>query len=633
MKKLWLDYETYWSDDYTLKKMTPIEYINDPRFEALGCGFIDERNNRMWVDGPDLPMFLPRIDWPNTFAISHNALFDMLVLAARFGVVPAKYGCTLSMANNWLSHRLKSVSLAALAQHYGLPPKMDTVHKTKNVNYHMLRQMPWLYDEVRTYAIDDAFKCRTIFTNMIDEGFPEGELEVVDMVIRMATQPKFELDQFVLAEYLAKVQAQKQALLDEAMIDKDNVTSIMSDTQLAGKLMHLVNPVPTKISKKTGKLTFAFAKTDKAFTDLLEHDDPFVQALVAARLGVKSTIEETRTERLLAISNVVDLMPVPLKYSGAHTHRFSGDWKINLQNLLRGGELRRSLRAPKGKKVVAIDASQIEARLNATLSGEEQLVEAFREGRDVYAEFAFDIYGYEIDRSDERFEIEGFVGKTAVLSLGYGSSPPTFQNMCRNKSEGRVKLTDMDGIRIVGLYRQRYKRIVQNWNYAQKTIIPMLMGANEGSMQQLQSLRDQPEGDWNVWGPVRILHNAIELPNGNRLRYRDLKYEVYDGRPGWSFMRGVRPHSLYGAKVVENVIQALAFIHIMETAIRVKHLTNGLLMPVHQVHDELVYIEDDSIAEMVKRLVVREMSRPPSWMPQAPLAAKGHIGQTYLDAK
>ena len=203
----------------------------------------------------------------------------------------------------------------------------------------------------------------------------------------------------------------------------------MSDQQMAGRLLHMgVDPIPTKISKTTGKVAFAFAKTDKAFQALLEHEEPMVQALVAARLGHKTTLEETRTERLMAIGRVTDKMPVPLRCNGAHTHRFSGDWKINLQNLRRGGELRRAFRAPKGKAVVAVDASQIEARFNATLSGETVLTDWFR--------LAGMSTPCSLNRSTATRSTKGSIrpnassarrGAVARLQLSW----PVFQNMCR----------------------------------------------------------------------------------------------------------------------------------------------------------------------------------------------------------
>jgi hypothetical protein len=611
LKFLFLDFETYWSDDYTLKKLTPPEYVMDPRFEALGCAFaVDQKVT--WVDGPDLPKFLARMPWDQVIAISHNALFDMLILAYRYNVFPAMYGCTLSMARNWLSHQLTSLSLASLSQHYGLAAKMDTVTKTKGINYRLMTSMPWLHDECRRYAIDDASKCAFLFHHMMEEGFPTTELEVIDWVVRMAARPQFELDQGILAEHLHWIQVQKQQLLDACNLN--DASPLMSDQMLATQLLHLgVRPIPVKLSKTTGKEAFAFAKTDRDFTDLLEHPEPRVQALVAARLGHKTTLEETRTARLQSIGRVCPNLPVPLKYSGAHTHRFSGDWKINLQNLPRDGELRRTLKAPKGKLVVSVDASQIEARINATLSNETQLVERFRAGEDVYAWFAEKIYGYPVDK--QRNKIERFVGKTGILSLGYGSSWEVFQSMCFNLN--KVKLTDSEATSIVFLYRQNFKEIVKNWHYANDLVLPMIA-----------------QGGEIYWGPGMTEKYALALPNENRLRYRDLRQDQdTDGRWQWRYMRGNRMKRIYGAKLTENLVQALAFIHISEVAMRVKHITEGQLYPAHQVHDELLYVVDENMAELVRDVVVQEMAKPPVWMPDAPLAAEGNFGHTYFHAK
>ena len=609
MQRVFLDVETHWSDDYSLTRMTPVEYILDPRFEALGCAFIHEGSQGEWIDGPDLARYLAGIDWPNTYAVAHNSSFDMAVLAFRYGVVPGFYGDTLSMARNWLSHQLSSVSLASVAEYYGMPAKMETVAKTKGLTFQMLREMPALYAEVKDYALDDAAKCREIFGHILMDGFPPRELEIVDWVTRMVTQPQFELDRTVLAEHLADEKARKQALLDDASLNDDDLKSLRSDRQLAAQLLYFgVNPLPMKVSKTTGQKIYAFAKTDQAFTTLLDHEEPRVRALTAARLGHKSTLEETRAQRLLAIAGVTPSMPVPLKYSGAHTHRFSGDWSINLQNLPRGSELRRALRAPKGKLVVAIDASQIEARLNATLSGQLDLVEAFRNGEDVYASFAEGIYLHPVTKKTH--PKERFVGKTGILSLGYGSSAPVFQNMCR--VEGDVHLTNSQAASIVSLYRRRFRKIVGNWRIAEREVIPAI--ARGGNVS---------------WGPLVTRQDALLLPNGNCLHYRNLRRALSRGKSHWQFMRGDKKQKIYGAKLVENVIQALAFLHITETAMRVKHLTQGLLLPAHQVHDELVFVVDEHLAEQVRDLVILEMSKSPEWMPGVPLAAEGRIAETY----
>lgn len=617
MFKLFADFETYYDDVYSLRKMSNLEYIQDPRFEALGCGFALDDGRKWWIDGPQLPAFFSHIDWSDCFLITHNALFDALILSLRYKVFPKMYGDTLAMARNWVSHSTGRVSLAVLSNYYGLPSKMDTLARTKGINFHQLRQMPGLYTETKDYAIDDTGKCQFIYNSIMDDGFPAKELEVIDMVVRMAARPEFEADTVVLAAHLGKVQADKQALLDNAeLVSKDN---LMSDTKFAGMLLMAGVEPPLKKSKTTGQDTFAFAKSDKAMKELAEHDDPYVQALVAARIGHKTTLEETRTQRFIDVSRVCDKFPIPLKYSGAHTHRFSGDWGLNAQNLPRGGQLRYALRAPKGKVVVSVDASQIEARLNAVLSNQLDLVRSFKLGNDVYAEFAELIYQHPVNKKEH--PQERFVGKTGILSLGYGSGAPVFQGMCRN--QGGVLLSDQDAFDIVRIYRQRYERIVENWKHADRIIIPSL-ATPAGERPQVRE-----------WGPLVIKSNAIELPNGNSLRYRDLRHEFSEvkGKMGWIYNRGPMIYGLYGPKLVENVIQALAFVHIMEVALRVKKQSQGLLVPAHQVHDELIYIVDEKVAEQVKDYVIAEMSKPPTWMLDAPLAAEGNIGVTYGDTK
>lgn len=609
MQLIFKDYETFWSDDYTLKKLTPPEYIMDPRFETHGCAFVMPDDSYHWVDGPELPAFYETIDWPNTMVVSHNALFDMLILSLRYGIVPGFYGDTLAMARNWVYHLTgNKADLRTVGNFYGLPPKGHLM--TKGLSLSEIKQRPGMYQQLVGYALDDALICKGIFRKMLAEGFPPGELDVIDMVVRMAAVPQFEADQMLLAEHLAEVQGKKQALLDAIQMDKENVSSLMSDQQLAIKLHACgLQKIPMKMSKATGKETYAFAKTDREFTDLLEHDNPMIQALVAARLGVKSTLEESRTTRLINISRLTPNLPIPLKYSGAHTHRFSGDWRINPQNLPNGGKLRDSLKAPKGKKVVSVDASQIEARFNAVLSGQDDLVEDFRTGVDVYALFAEPLYGYPV--SKQRTPRERFVGKTSILSLGYGSSWPVFQNMCRVK--GDVLLTDSEAMTTVNYYRSRYAKIQQNWRHADITVLPAIS-----------------EGHKLWWGPVLTEKYAILLPNGNRLRYNNLgRFLKDEGGFGWRFDRGSIPQFIYGAKAVENVVQALAFVHIMAVAKEVKRLTGGWFLPAHQVHDELIYIVDEAQAKPLMLLVIQLMSTPPVWMPNAPLAAEGRIGDSY----
>ena len=134
----------------------------------------------------------------------------------------------------------------------------------------------------------------------------------------------------------------------------------------------------------------------KEFKHLLTHQDERVQSLVAARLGNKSTLEETRTQRFIDIAKR-GLLPVPVRYYAAHTGRWGGDDKINLQNLPSRGAnanmLKRGIIAPQGHSIIDADSAQIEARVLAWLAEQDDLTEAFAKGEDVYKNMASRIYG------------------------------------------------------------------------------------------------------------------------------------------------------------------------------------------------------------------------------------------------
>lgn len=409
-----LDFETYYDREYTLRKMTPVEYILDQRFETIGCAIKEGDAKSEFLTANELQRYLLGIDANTTDVITHNALFDMCILAWRYGFVPRMMIDTLGMSRALLSPYLRSLSLEQVAKFLELPAKGDTVKQVVGMTGQMIRDAG-LWDEYATYSCRDADITYEVFKRLMKRGFPKNELFIMDMVLRCAVMPSFRLDTETLYQHLAEVQQAKAALMATITADR---STLMSNDMFAQALKDLGVDPPTKVSLATGKETWAFSKTDVDFNDLQEHPDPRVQALVAARLGIKSTLEETRTQRLIAISQLEwsgmqrRFMPIPLKYSGAHTHRLSGDWKLNMQNLPRGGNLRKALVAPEKKVVVAVDASQIEARLVSWFAGQMDLTEAFANGEDVYSLFASDVYGFQVNKKEN--PVERFVGKQCL---------------------------------------------------------------------------------------------------------------------------------------------------------------------------------------------------------------------------
>ena len=406
MNILTVDFESYYSQEFSLTKMTNEEYVRSPEFEVIGVSVQIDGGKPKWFTGDmiETAVFLGQFDWENSLALAHNAAFDASILTWVFGIKPKGWLDTLSMGRALHGTEVGG-SLAVLAKHYGVGTKGTEVVMAKG-----LRRKDFPEEQLAEYGeycCNDTAMTYALFQKM-SVGFPPSELRLIDLTIRMFSEPVLQLDEGVLTVHLGEVRRKKQELLSRMLIEKDQ---LMSNPQLAKVLEELGVVVPMKVSPANGKMTYAFSKTDEEFKALLEHDNVIVQAIVAARLGVKSTIEETRTERFIGIARRGS-MPVPLRYYAAHTGRWGGDDKLNLQNLPRKSPLKYSIIAPDGYVVLDSDSSQIEARTLAWLAGQNDLVDAFDRGEDVYRIMASAIYG---KPADEITKDERFVGKTTIL--------------------------------------------------------------------------------------------------------------------------------------------------------------------------------------------------------------------------
>lgn len=635
MKIIGFDFETYYDDQYSLRKMTPVEYILDPRYETIGCA-VAVGGLTGFLDHDGLVEYLKKL--PEKVAIvSHNALFDMCVLAYRYNYVPALMIDTLGMSRAWWGHLYRKHGIASLALERGVGIKGTTVAQVKGMRKADIVARG-LWDAYAQYSVNDIEIAMELFRQMMAEGFPWSELEIQDAVLRCAVQPKFRLDQNTLAVHLNEVQQNKETLLAKCGIyTKDD---LMSNDRFADALRSLGIDPPTKTSLATGKTTYAFAKTDQDFIALEEHEDEDVQALVTARMGMKSTLEESRTQRFLSIANLTwpgneqKLMPIPLKYGAAHTHRLGGDWKLNLQNMPRGSKtkpprLRESVLARLNCLCVKADASQIEARFVADFCDQTDLRQAFADGRDVYCEQASVVYGRPITKADVP---ERFTGKTAVLGCGFGVGGEKFARTIRLQSKlflgTMIPMETEEGNRIVGLYREKNFKVPLMWQRLNACIPEMTR--KDCSIQL---------------GPIIIEHEKVRLPNGLFLNYHKLEYKQYKDENAWWFEYGGVPKKIYGGKFLENIIQALARLATMEAAIRIKQRLTAMALelgldPVEfymglQEHDALAYGPPEEFADIVGEILVEEMVRRPTWAPTVPLACQdGYgVGISYGHAK
>ena len=623
IKFLFLDFETYYDKEYSLRNMTPAEYILDQRFETSVVAVSVDGEPSHIIDGPDFPAYIAGFDPATTITVTYNALFDNCILAWRYGFVPYLMIDAMGMVRSLRGHELSGVSLEKAAEHLGVGAKGTTLGNVRGMRREQIKGNPRLWDELCRYAIQDNELCRKIFSKLAPE-FPASEYRVMDVVLRAAVIPQFRIDVPMLQQHLDDVRAEKEELLVSAGVS--NRDALMSTDGFEKLLTELGVEVEYKTTPASNDIP-AFAKTDDFMEELSNHDDPRVQALVAARLGHKSTLEETRSARLLSVAALPwmdfigfnNAMPIPLRLAGAHTQRLSGDWKLNMQNLPtgRGGKsnnLRKSLIALPGYKVIVADLGQIEARLTAWLCGQSDLLAQFAAGEDPYAKLASKIFGFEVNR--DVHEVEGFIGKSGVLGLGFGAAAPKFYTMvirqARNLGqdiEALKKIWTQDlASKSVATYRKTNNAIVDAWG----TLGFYLENAWVGNGSAVR------------YGPVTIGRGYVEGPGGLQMRYvpipgRNLKYKY-----------GGRTFKIYGAKFLENIIQFLARIVFMNAALRLH--TRGVRF-ILQVHDELVFIVPDEHVDSAKKIIYDEMIRRPSWAPDLPLKVSIGFGQSYGDAK
>lgn len=602
-----VDTETYYDKDFSLSKITTEEYIRDPRFQIIGVGVKVNDGKTRWFSGTHgaIKEFLAQFDWANSAVLAHNMMFDGAIMSWRLGIRPKVLFDTLCMAR--AIHGVeKSASLKALAESYGVGVKGTEVLDAKGK-----RRADFSVDELDAYGrycVNDVDLTYDIFNMMMARGFPKSELRLIDLTLRMFTEPTLELDKNRLISHLIKTQTVKEDLLTAAGVQ--DKADLMSNPKFATMLGTFGVSCPMKISPTTGKLTYALSKSDQGLKDLLEHDDPRVQALVSARLGVKSTLEETRTQRFIDIAGRGKL-PVPVRYYAAHTGRWGGDDKINLQNLPSRGPNAKSLKkciiAPEGYSIVESDSSQIEARMLAWLAGQDDIVQAFREKKDVYKKMAAAIYGVleEDVTKDQRF-----VGKTTVLGAGYGMGGEKFQLALKNSG---VELSVEECKRIITIYRETNDAISGLWRSA-------------GIM-----LRYLVRGDAMEFGKDGVLGvdtNApgIILPNGLLIRYDDLQEtENEKGGVEYSYKTRIGRTRIYGGKVVENVTQALARLIIGEQMLRISKKYRVVLT----VHDSIVCCVPDNEADACKAYVEECMRWVPAWAEGLPVDCEAGIGKNY----
>ena len=530
MQLVTLDFETYYDVGFSLSGLTTEEYIKDPRFQVIGVAIKIDDGVTRWVTGTHhaIKQELDQINWKETILLCHNTQFDGGILSFTFNIIPHIYLDTLSMAR--AIHGVDAGgSLAALVERYELGAKGTEVVDAKGK-----RLEDFGIDDLRRYGeycINDVELTYKLW-NVLSKDFPTNELKLIDLTLRMYTEPVLQVDDALLLERLSEVQAEKQHLLQGLMsklqcqTEEEVRAKLASNKQFAEILQELGVIVPMKTSPATGNPTFALAKNDEGFIALTEHEDSFIQELCSVRLGTKSTIEESRIERFIGIGKRnKGMLPIPLKYYGAHTGRWAGSDKVNFQNLPSRDKKKKALKnavvAPEGYRVINCDSSQIEARVLVWLAGQNDVVKWYEEGRDVYSEFASKVYDRPITKKDAT---ERFVGKTCTLGLGYGTGWSKLQHTLKTSPPGAV-LSDDECQRLVRVYRDVNNKVIDLWRESDEAL--RNMSAWKDNMKPYYLGNHEA---------LLVAERGIKLPNGLYIQYPGLTWDTSEAKSKYIYI-------------------------------------------------------------------------------------------------
>jgi len=602
LKLLTIDFETYYDKDFSLSKITTEEYIRSEQFETIGVAVKEDSGETKWYTGTfsEIRKALKQYDWEDSGCLAHNAMFDSAILTWLFGIKPKMWFDTMSMGRALIGS-FHSVSLANMSKYYKVGEK-----GTEVLNALGKRRLDFTEEELERYAqycINDVELTYVLFSKIV-KGFPQSELRLIDLTIKMFSEPILEIDEGLLKKELKNIEEKKQSLLNQSGMDSK---TLASNKKFAEFLESKGVKVPMKISPRTGKPTYALAKSDEGFKELLDHEDETIQIVASARKNIKSTINQTRIERFLSIAERGSL-PVPLRYYAAHTGRWGGTDKVNLQNLPKN-KMREGIIVPSGHTLIDADSSQIEARVLCWFAGQEDMLNAFRTGQDNYKIMASKIYGKKVE---DVTPAERFIGKTCVLGCGYQMSYSKFQGTIKNAG---VDMTEEECKKIVYAYRDSARYISDLWYQGQDL---------------LRNLCKNKISKFGKEGIVTPFPDSLQLPNGMHIHYRDLREIVVEEEDGIRKQivyqsRDKEPKYIYGGKLTENVVQGLARILIADQML----LIAKKYKVVFTVHDAIACVVPIEEAEEAMKYVEECMSFVPSWAEGLPLTCEVGNGNSY----
>lgn len=659
-----LDFETYFNTEYSLRKMSTIEYVTDRRFEMLGLAeHWSNKDQPKFYRGPDMVETILGCykkhyggsDLSGITVVCQNARFDGTILSRLYGINPKYMVDLMGLANHWNARAHNG--LGKLAAREGLPAKGDTLQfkdmsgrvryappkgrkKIKGVRRGPVAVPPAseeMWHKMEAYANQDAVLELELTKRYLPRiSNPHIELPAMAHTLNLFFTPSYAVDYELGAELVDKMDKQIDIAMAAVNSTRQEISGENSFESLMQEALEAAGDdlmVYTKKAKTKKGDKLAIAKKDPELELLINHPDKRVRELMAAKIALASWPNHIKRVRSIMSQCKASggRLPVPINYHGAHTGRFSGGEKINLQNLgSRGHELvnrvREMLLAPPGYELVIVDLSAIESRVGAWIAGQTDKLIKFRYGVEIYCDFASKVLKRPIIKAHDGMDPEthadmkwarNSVGKIGDLACTYGGGVNAVGNFAPDLDEALKQ-------DIVDVYRANHPKIKKFWYGIQSHFINTAKHGRCSEYRKLFQFYRRPGCDV-----------VIQLPNGRELHYHEVVVKKAKG--DWNESIRVKNHKAtdpkkkwsytWGGSLMENVDQAISRDILWEAVPRIEN--HKWIRIIHHVHDELIALVKKGRGKEALPIMIDEMTRTPTWAAGLPLAAEGLVTDRY----
>lgn len=282
--------------------------------------------------------------------------------------------------------------------------------------------------------------------------------------------------------------------------------------------------------------------------------------------------------------------------------------------------MRGTIVASPGHELFVADYSSIEACVLQWLAGDQEAMQFFRDGLDIYCVMAESIYGYPCNKNDH--PQERAIGKVAVLGLGYQMGWKKFKETVFDWTG--IVISDELAMKTVEAYREKFWRVKNLWRDMERAAINAV---------------NEPGRKFRCGKVIWFVEGTFlycELPSGRRLGYPDPEIHPYmmpwgEEKDCLTFMsinmysRRWERSKTYGGMLVENVDQAVSRDLMAEGMLRCER--SGLYVPVLSIHDEIV--AECPIGKGDVHEFEQMMATVPAWGTDCPVKAEGWSGARY----